>query len=144
MDSDDSATEDLMAQMGFSSFGGPQKKKRRYNPRADAGQDVPPSGTGANSTALGRPAANVDEIDLEDEGENPTTEDGNPRPVTQAQVRPASLPQRPAPFTSGGGAESRVWYEGYYDHLSNENPWDRLEKAKGLEAKGSWVPRPGP
>lgn len=154
MDMDDT-TDDIMAQMGFSSFGGQNRpqKKRRYNPRADAVQDDPPSGTGANSTALGRPAANADEIDLEDD---PTTEP----PATQAQVRPASLPQRPAPgtgFVDGqkpaaaahhpppasheGGGSRAPWYEGYYDHLSNENPWERLEKTKGLESKGSWLPR---
>lgn len=160
MDMDDT-TDDIMAQMGFSSFGGQTRpqKKRRYNPRADAVQDAPSSGTGANSTALGQerpPAANADEIDLEDD--DPTTEPS----ATQAQVRPASLPQRPAPgtgFVGGGqkpaaahhppppaasheGGGSRApWYEGYYDHLSNENPWERLEKTKGLESKGSWLPR---
>lgn len=68
------------------------------------------------------------------------------------------LPQRPAQFaadqargppnshgyphgrgqhhSAGNGAP---WYEGYYDTLSNRNPWEKLEKAMGLSAKGTWV-----
>ena len=165
---DDDSADDLMAQMGFSSFGAQNRpqKKRRYNPRADATQEAPPAGTGANSTALAerRPAANTDEIDLDDEGDDPPASAVQPTepPVNQAQVRPSSLPQRPAPGTGfvGGQASHRprpdgrqgghqvgesgtLWYEGYYDPQSNENPWERLEKAKGLESKGSWLPRGG-
>ncbi|KZZ98314.1 hypothetical protein AAL_02832 [Moelleriella libera RCEF 2490] len=33
----------------------------------------------------------------------------------------------------------KLWYEGYYDSLSNDNPWERLEKAMGLPSKGSWM-----
>lgn len=31
------------------------------------------------------------------------------------------------------------WYESYYDTLSNRNPWEKIEKAMGLSAKGQWV-----
>lgn len=35
----------------------------------------------------------------------------------------------------------KPWWEGYLDPKFNENPWERLEKEKGLEARGGWVPR---
>ena len=171
MDSDSDA-DDLMAQtMGFSSFGGQSRpqKKRRYNPRADAAQGPAPvqdAGTGANMTALGatRSIANVDEIGLEDDDdENPPVSEHQgleaaASTAAQAQVRPASLPQRPAPgagFITGATPPQQAqplsndhnrrsgqpWYDGYYDPMSNENPWERLEKAKGLDSKGSWLPR---
>ena len=40
-----------------------------------------------------------------------------------------------------GGAAKRIWWTDYYDPSSNENPWEALEKARGLEAVGSWLPR---
>ncbi|RMJ19699.1 hypothetical protein BHE90_006894 [Fusarium euwallaceae] len=137
----------LMAQMGFSSFGAasPPSKRRRYNPRADASlppKPPKPSATGANSTALGT-GSNTDEIALDDDDE----------PAQQpAQVRPASLPQRPAPAADSrqGHHQSQphgtrdTWYVGYYDPTSNENPWERLEKARGLEPQGTWLPRGAP
>ncbi|KAF5665373.1 hypothetical protein FHETE_6733 [Fusarium heterosporum] len=137
--------EALMAQMGFSSFGAtsPPSKRRRYNPNADATLPSQASATGANSTALGTPFNN-NEISLEDDEE----EDDKPRQQVSAQVRPAGLPQRPAPAHAprqGQHAAPReskdTWYIGYYDHLSNENPWDRIEKARGLTTRGTWIPR---
>ncbi|KAI9046760.1 hypothetical protein LZ554_009497 [Drepanopeziza brunnea f. sp. 'monogermtubi'] len=38
----------------------------------------------------------------------------------------------------GGQREGR-WYEGYYDPAFNTNPWEALEKAKGLKPVGSWL-----
>jgi hypothetical protein len=34
---------------------------------------------------------------------------------------------------------SKQWWTDYYDRSSNENPWERLEKARGLEPVGSWI-----
>ncbi|KAI1750203.1 hypothetical protein F4782DRAFT_256780 [Xylaria castorea] len=31
------------------------------------------------------------------------------------------------------------WWEGYYDPAFIVNPWDKLEKANGLEPRGAWV-----
>ncbi|KAI1130779.1 hypothetical protein F5Y10DRAFT_108149 [Nemania abortiva] len=31
------------------------------------------------------------------------------------------------------------WWEGYYDPAFIVNPWDKLEKANGLEPRGTWV-----
>ncbi|KPM34027.1 hypothetical protein AK830_g12547 [Neonectria ditissima] len=150
----------LMAQaLGFASFGaqGHLNKKRRYNPRADAtliaGQK--PSVTGANSTALG-PApiarSNADEISLDDDGDDESA-------LAPTQVRPASLPQRPAVPPGGSASREQAhfqsnphrsqdpsrgpWYEGYYDPMSNENPWDRIEKTRGISSVGTWLPRGG-
>jgi hypothetical protein len=41
------------------------------------------------------------------------------------------------------GQKNTLWYVNYYDPSFNENPWSRLEKAKGLQAKGTWVEREG-
>ncbi|KAI8150474.1 hypothetical protein K4K49_007441 [Colletotrichum sp. SAR 10_70] len=35
--------------------------------------------------------------------------------------------------------DGKPWWEGYYDHKSNENPWAKLEKAAGVESRGSWA-----
>ncbi|KAF5001036.1 hypothetical protein FGRMN_1321 [Fusarium graminum] len=137
--------EALMAQMGFSSFGAtsPPSKRRRYNPNADAALPSQASATGANSTALGT-HFNNNEIALESDEE----EDDKSGQQVPAQVRPAALPQRPAPAHAphqgqhAAPLESKdTWYIGYYDHLSNENPWDRIEKARGLTTRGTWIPR---
>ncbi|KAI5458572.1 hypothetical protein BGZ63DRAFT_406971 [Mariannaea sp. PMI_226] len=151
----------LMAQaMGFSSFGAQHpNKKRRYNPRADAsGFSLPPkpSFTGANSTALGsKPPAssNLDEIALD------MDDDDDVSAPALTRVRPASLPQRPAAPTGDFVARnhqtsfpihrhqdpspSGPWYEGYYDPMSNENPWERIETNRGMSSIGSWLPRGG-
>ncbi|KAI1161849.1 hypothetical protein F5B18DRAFT_422162 [Nemania serpens] len=37
------------------------------------------------------------------------------------------------------GRSGAKWWEGYYDPGSITNPWDSLEKAKGLEPYGSWM-----
>ena len=37
-----------------------------------------------------------------------------------------------------GGPNNENWYLEYYDPSFNENPWERLEKEKGLDPLGSW------
>lgn len=73
----------------------------------------------------------------------------------------AGLPQRPAPSAGGfhghqhphqqrrgGGPRhghgghhevNKLWYEDYYDHFSNENPWAKPEQAAGLQPISTWV-----
>ncbi|EHK41337.1 hypothetical protein TRIATDRAFT_180523, partial [Trichoderma atroviride IMI 206040] len=154
--------DDAMAQaMGFSSFGHQNRpQKRKYNPHADAvissdsktaQRAAKPSATGSNSTPLGVPsskssqaAANADEIDLDDEAGVPES-----AATPAALVRPHGLPERPVPGTgfigsSGGhghqdGSRHDIWYDGYYDPKSNENPWRRLEGSKGLQPVGTWL-----
>ncbi|KAG7410864.1 hypothetical protein DER46DRAFT_108846 [Fusarium sp. MPI-SDFR-AT-0072] len=138
--------DDLMAQMGFSSFGAasPPSKRRRYNPNADALLPSKSSATGANSMALGT-GSNKDEISLDDDDNEG---DANPEQKVPAQARPASLPQRPAPaqgtpqgqHSGAHGARSNK-FTGYYDRLSNENPWEKIEKARGLTTRGTWITR---
>ena len=102
----------------------------------------------------------------------PGTTTIQPQVSSLPQVSPhASLPARPPPQASfnpqggqnqhshqgggggggGGGGhhnnrpqrqDRALWYEGYYDPMSNENPWERLEKQNSLESKGTWIPRP--
>lgn len=40
---------------------------------------------------------------------------------------------------SFGNVPGQAWSVGYYDPSSNENPWLRLETARGLEPVGSWL-----
>ncbi|KAF4499830.1 hypothetical protein FAGAP_3983 [Fusarium agapanthi] len=136
--------DDLMAQMGFSSFGAasPPSKRRRYNPNADALLPSKSSATGANSTALGT-GSNKDEILLDDDDNEG---DANSEQKVPAQARPASLPQRPASAQatprdqhSGAHGARGTKLTGYYDRLSNQNPWEKIEKARGLATRGTWI-----
>lgn len=154
---DEETDEAAMASMmGFSSFGGPDRpsKKRRYNPDADAAIDslaqTNAATTGSNSTPLGSrkqtDGKNADEIDLEDEGGG--MGEGELAFGSSGVAHPASLPQRPATVESNGAqdlhrtARNYPWYEGYYDELSNRNPWEKLEKSIGLQPRGTWLSRP--
>ncbi|KAK2023549.1 hypothetical protein LX32DRAFT_656893 [Colletotrichum zoysiae] len=38
-------------------------------------------------------------------------------------------------------SDGKPWWEGYYDHASNENPWERLEKKAGVQSRGTWLSR---
>ncbi|KAK2058180.1 hypothetical protein LY76DRAFT_545122 [Colletotrichum caudatum] len=38
-------------------------------------------------------------------------------------------------------SDGKPWWEGYYDHTSNENPWERLEKRAGVQSRGTWLAR---
>ncbi|KAK3955862.1 hypothetical protein QBC32DRAFT_332362 [Pseudoneurospora amorphoporcata] len=39
-----------------------------------------------------------------------------------------------------GRDPTKPWYADYYDPSSNENPWERLEQAREIEAVGVWLP----
>jgi hypothetical protein len=43
----------------------------------------------------------------------------------------------------GGSAPGTPWWTDYLDPSFNQNPWERLERNLGLDARGSWVPRGG-
>ncbi|RGP64163.1 hypothetical protein FLONG3_9626 [Fusarium longipes] len=148
-DNDVEVDEALMAQMGFSSFGAasPPSKRRRYNPNADASLPSKSSATGANSTALGA-GSNTDEIALDDDDDGNEEKENESAQKAPGQTRPDSLPQRPAPVSirhqgqySAPHERRDTWYIGYYDHLSNANPWERIEKTRGLQTRGTWILR---
>ncbi|KAH6606736.1 hypothetical protein Trco_005889 [Trichoderma cornu-damae] len=113
-----------------------------------------------------RAAANADEIDLDDdEGEGEGDHDGiaadpagfagneSAPSSAPALVRPPGLPERPvagvgfigssrghrAGQGNQDGSQRTIWYEGYYDPSSNENPWRRLEGSKSLQSLGTWT-----
>lgn len=73
------------------------------------------------------------------------------------------LPPRPPPQTltsrgargrgSGGGGgggdrggprQEHIWWHDYSDKRFNQNPWEWLERARGLPSPGSWIPRDAP
>ncbi|KAM4059177.1 hypothetical protein HRG_007959 [Hirsutella rhossiliensis] len=116
--------------------------------------------------AAGRQPANADEISLDDDDDHndgaapgATVPESGPSGGVMSS-RPAGLPDRPPPGTGFTGSPfnrhqpqqggqhqhgrhfddpSRgPWYEGYYDPDSNQNPWKKLEKARGLQTRGSW------
>lgn len=87
---------------------------------------------------------------------------------TVVDIGPPGLPARPShpqsfqrgqqqhhqhPSGSGGrnggrdvrpiGETGAPWWEGYYDTRMNENPWERLEKERGLQPRGTWIARNG-
>ncbi|TWU78876.1 hypothetical protein ED733_007698 [Metarhizium rileyi] len=165
-EADADAAAAMAAAMGFSTFGAQDRpqKKRRYNAAVDAATSAPqpPTGsratpTGSNLTPLGdqgltssKKPGNQANTEANDENEDePSEESAPPQPSPNH-----GLPARPAPGMGFGkppparlqshqhtspAESSGVWYEGYYDNTSNENPWERLEKDMGLETKGTWV-----
>ncbi|KAH8883911.1 hypothetical protein GQ53DRAFT_830352 [Thozetella sp. PMI_491] len=40
-----------------------------------------------------------------------------------------------------GGSGLPQWWLDYYDPSSNQNPWERLERARGIDSKGTWLAR---
>ncbi|KJZ80197.1 hypothetical protein HIM_00047 [Hirsutella minnesotensis 3608] len=132
---------------------------------AQAGQTAShhPAQAGSSGSGAAGPAMNNDEISLDDEDDNaPQNANVPARPSHETlnglTARPASLPQRPPPPSAVSGPafdaprgpahhhgqhQHDAWrgprFEGCYDPRSNENPWERLEKAKGLPSLGSWI-----
>lgn len=151
---DQEPDDQAMAQMlGFSSFGAqdPPQKRRRYNPGGGA-----VASTGSNTTPLGARKPNAEEIDLDDDEEAAPVEQVTSAGVSSEAPQTSALhglPQRPAPgagFTDQGrgsqhhhGDQGQPWYEDYYDTLFNRNPWEKLEKAMGLQPRGSWISHDG-
>lgn len=42
------------------------------------------------------------------------------------------------PFPGDTPSAQPQWYDNYYDRNSNENPWERLERERGIAAVGLW------
>lgn len=62
------------------------------------------------------------------------------QPTTEPTVGPPQQGHTSRAHHPSAGAGTRApWYEGYYDSLSNRNPWERLEKSTGLSSKGTWI-----
>ncbi|KAJ4135597.1 hypothetical protein NW765_009573 [Fusarium oxysporum] len=118
--------DDLMAQMGFSSFGAasPPSKRRRYNPNADALLPSKSSATGANSTALGT-GSNKDEISLDDDNEG----NANPEQKVPAQARRLAYPRDLLRRKPRLKASTQA-------HMG-----PGIEKARGLTTRGTWITR---
>lgn len=115
------AEADVAEMMGFASFG----RKRKH----------------ADSSLAARPAP----------GPQPANAHGPQHPTGGAPAGPPSLPaKRPppgggehdrAPASDANSRPERIWWIGYYDPTSNENPWEILERKEGLEPLGTWLPR---
>ncbi|KAF3766263.1 hypothetical protein M406DRAFT_19912, partial [Cryphonectria parasitica EP155] len=127
--------------MGFSGFGmQPGAKKRKFNPHADAsvsGLPKKPSAagsrntTGANSAPLGQRSLPPPSASLPS------------RPPIAAVPRHAQNQRQSGRRMRGSdqNADDQPWWEGYYDAKMNQNPWERLEKQRGLEPRGTWLTR---
>lgn len=51
-----------------------------------------------------------------------------------AQSSPGSNHRR-----QGGGRDGDRWWDDYYDPAFNTNPWEKIEKKLGIEARGTWL-----
>lgn len=49
--------------------------------------------------------------------------------------------QEGARIVGSVGTAATPWWEGYYDAKMNENPWEKLERERGLQPRGSWLAR---
>ncbi|SPO03375.1 uncharacterized protein DNG_06058 [Cephalotrichum gorgonifer] len=115
------ADVDVAQLMGFASFG---RKRKHSDPAASAPIPSRPA-TGANDTEVGSAHARA-------------SLPAKPHPSLPAKPA-ASLSAAAPPFAAG--EEGRDWWTGYYDPMSNENPWAYSEKMNGLEPVGPWLPR---
>jgi hypothetical protein len=171
VDTEAAAMAAAMGFSAFGAQDRPQKKRRynpavdAVAKASSPGLRAAP--TGSNSTPLGTHAmtskeaasshanANADETNLD--GSDDGQPGAAPQESQQQQAEPPhhGLPARPAPGTGFVGLSSRfaarpdaspghtskVWYEGYYDSTSNENPWEHIERTMGIGSKGTWVSR---
>ena len=140
----DNDTAAMQAAMGFSSFGATQRKKRKHHHHRQDDAFFDGSGnaplTGANSTVPGEAA-----------GRLPSSAGLPAKPPMTSAARPKPGDVQGGPSHHGGQGDGgngggdahhgggKPWWQGYYVHGSNQNPWETLEKALGLEAKGTWV-----
>ncbi|KAK0704795.1 hypothetical protein B0H67DRAFT_649206 [Lasiosphaeris hirsuta] len=129
------------------------------HPREPAVVSAPRDGVKGKGKGAG---GNADEIDLDDDDD--VDEGGSVAVQPQGLQAASALPAPAGPvlgseFESarggrgglgrggrGGGGRggfghdpTRQWWIDYYDPSSNENPWDRLEQARGLEPVGTWL-----
>ncbi|KAG5975206.1 hypothetical protein E4U55_007789 [Claviceps digitariae] len=63
----------------------------------------------------------------------------NSHAYTHAHAHAHASPFRPR--NPAQRSRNEFWYTDYYDRTWNENPWERLEKAMGLDTTGEWVSR---
>ncbi|KAK3304071.1 uncharacterized protein B0T15DRAFT_229023 [Chaetomium strumarium] len=110
----------------------------------DLDPGAPPSPS-AEGTSTRTPAAAVGAVDA-----------GGPTPTSASASASTSGPFQPSArggrgggrgggvrdggAGGGGGGANPQWYIDYYDPSSNENPWEGMEKFKGLEPVGTWLP----
>ncbi|CAH0041386.1 unnamed protein product [Clonostachys solani] len=143
-----------------------KKRKYNPNADSFVERQPPQATTSSNSIPLGpppvtKPSTNADEIDLEDdEDSSPAVKETVPGGGSIPKPGMNSLPRRPAVgvgedggpsngarsghgsrthHNRGAGHDShggKPWYDGYYDSISNENPWEKLEKAMDLQPIG--------
>ena len=135
-DGDDLAA--MQAAMGFSSFGDPQHKKRKYHHDGytdnlePAGSSGSGSGSGSNAAPLGvSPRIGIESSISAPSPAGPATEAaGSARGTIQGDRTRES---------AHGAVAGKNWWDGYYDLGSNGYPWHDLEKELGLEEVGTWM-----
>ncbi|KAL1842425.1 hypothetical protein VTJ49DRAFT_5273 [Mycothermus thermophilus] len=75
-----------------------------------------------------------------------TTDSGRNTPASQARDKFKPLPTRDGRRPNQGSfsapaGHNPLWYVDYYDPSFNENPWEGMEKFKGLEPVGTFLAR---
>ncbi|KAK4237668.1 hypothetical protein C8A03DRAFT_15817 [Achaetomium macrosporum] len=114
----------------------------------DLDPDAPPSPS-AGGTSTPTPAAAETE---KTEAAKPTSASASaatslPTPTLTSATPPTTAGRGGGRGALGGGRSgggvggiNPQWYIDYYDPSSNENPWEGMEKFKGLEPVGTWLP----
>ncbi|KAK8094673.1 hypothetical protein PG997_001358 [Apiospora hydei] len=136
---------------------------------AGSGSNNTPLGERRQPTKKQKTKANEDEIDLDDDDDDDPNKaaDTNDAQDPAPQYIDTSLPpiwpnqnSTPSPEWAAaasrrGGAYSQQgagnrrsgrdrasgppWWNDYYDPAFNTNPWEKIEKARGLQPRGPWL-----
>ncbi|KAK8130363.1 hypothetical protein PG999_002743 [Apiospora kogelbergensis] len=93
----------------------------------------------------GQDGGEVDGNDAVAAGDQDDAQDPTPQHITTSQPPDqiqsgidaivAGLPEAHV----GGGRDGDRWWDDYYDPAFNTNPWEKIEKKLGIEARGTWL-----
>ncbi|KAK8133794.1 hypothetical protein PG984_005806 [Apiospora sp. TS-2023a] len=61
------------------------------------------------------------------------------KPESTPSSAPALGPGRPRHGGAGDRNSDEPWWDDYYDPAFNTNPWENIEKAQGMEPRGTWL-----
>ncbi|KAK8107908.1 uncharacterized protein PG998_009921 [Apiospora kogelbergensis] len=101
----------------------------------------------------GQDGGEVDGNDAVAAGDQDDAQDPTPQHITTSQPPDqiqsgidaivAGLPRSPRGLpllpSAKGGRDGDRWWDDYYDPAFNTNPWEKIEKKLGIEARGTWL-----